>query len=88
LVTKPASAPAGAPTLSSSTIAYGKMDVFKLMSHFVRANPMIPEEARERLANVKSEGTEITFKLDVDNRLATEARVPLRVFKTIGELDN
>ncbi len=82
--------PAGAtyqPTgVNPHTMAYGFMNVFKFLPPILAANPMMSEEDKARFNKVDSEGTAFDFRIDIDNQFDYLASIPLKFFRTIGQL--
>lgn len=77
--------PSGIP-FGPRTFACGKVNVFKLMSMILGANPFIPEEAKRQLQDLDVDGTDIAFNVELDNEVQAQVVVPLKVFSTIAKI--
>lgn len=79
------SPPSGIP-FSPRTFACGKVNIFKLMSMILGANPFIPEEGKQRFQDLDVDGTDIAFNVELDNAVQAQVAVPLKVFSTIAKI--
>jgi hypothetical protein len=74
--------------VNPKTMAYGFINVFNFMDAIMAANPMMSDEDKEKLSKIDSTGTAVDFRVDLGDRLLYQANVPLKLFKTIGQLAN
>jgi hypothetical protein len=72
--------------LNPHTMAYGYINVFSFIPALMAANPMLSDEDKERFGNIDATGTALDFRLDLDNRLDYQLGIPLKFFRTIGQL--
>jgi hypothetical protein len=72
--------------LSPHTVAYGHLNLFKLLPSMLAVNPMIPEEDKARFNRIDSTGTDVGFRLDLDGRFLYGATIPIQFFRVIGQL--
>lgn len=77
--------PSGIP-FGPRTFACGKVNIFKIMSMFLGANPFIPEEGKQRFQDLDVDGTDIAFNVELDNAVQAQVAVPLKVFSTIAKI--
>jgi hypothetical protein len=83
-----AATPALSPSsgLTPHTVAYGHVNLFKLLPSMLAVNPMIPEEDKARFNRIDSTGTDVGFRLDLDGRFLYGATIPIQFFRVIGQL--
>jgi hypothetical protein len=79
-------APGPTAGLTPHTVAYGHVNLFKLLPSMLAFNPMIPEEDKARFNRIDSTGTDIGFRLDLDGRFSYAATIPIQCFRVIGQL--
>jgi hypothetical protein len=72
-------------TLRPTTVLAGRMNVLELIPQFIKANPMLPEEAKQRFEGIDARGTDIQFRVDLDGSLNSEALVPLQLVRTAAK---
>jgi hypothetical protein len=71
--------------LGKDTVAYGRVNLLELIPAFLMANPMFPEEAKEKLKNLNAAGTDVSFKVDLNGALHSETAFPLKFISAIAE---
>lgn len=79
-------APGPTAGVTPHTVAYGHVNLFKLLPSMLALNPMIPEEDKARFDRIESKGTDVGFRLDLDGRFLYSATIPIQNFRVIGQL--
>ena len=74
--------------VNSHTMAYGYFNVFSFIPSIMATNPMMSDEDKEKFSKIDSAGTAVDFRLDLDNHLYYQAGIPMKFFRTIGQLAN
>jgi hypothetical protein len=74
--------------VNPKTMAYGFINVFNFMDAIMAANPMMSDEDKEKLSKIDATGTAVDFRVDLGDQLLYQANVPLKLFKTFGQLAN
>ena len=74
--------------VNPKTVAYGFINVFNSMDAIMAANSMMSDEDKEKLSKVDATGTAVDFRVDLGDHLFYQANIPLKLFKTIGQLAN
>jgi hypothetical protein len=69
-------------TLRPTTVLAGRLNLLQLIPQFMKANPMLPEEAKQRFEGMDPRGTDIEFTVDLDGGLSSEAVVPLQLVRS------
>ncbi|GEM_PF-2448479 len=71
--------------LGKDTVAYGRINLLELIPAFLMANPLFPEEGKEKLKNLNAAGTDVSFKVDLNGALHSETVLPLKFISAIAE---
>lgn len=72
--------------IEPATAAFGTFNWVTLMKGMMAANPMLPDQLKDRFKKMESEGTEIPFKVDINGDLAAQSRIPLALLRQFRHL--
>ena len=85
LATSPSAASKPA-SLTPNTMVWGRINILQLLPMMMKANPMVPEEVKQRFEGLDPAGTDVIFQLDLDGALKGEASVPLKLLQAISKV--
>ncbi len=74
--------------LNSRTVGFARLNVVQILPMILGANPMVPDEVKERAKTIDPAGTEVTLRVDLDGSMLAEAGVPLKLIQSIRKLGN
>jgi hypothetical protein len=70
------------------TMAYGHFNLLRILPRLMALDPGADETVMERISQLDTSGTALEFRLDMDGRLNAETRLPLKLLKVLGDLNN
>jgi len=72
--------------LQESACLAGYMNVLGFMKVSLQANPMIPDEVKEKFGKLDPQNTSTEFQLSLDKQMHATGRVPLKLLHEMGRL--
>jgi len=72
--------------VGDTTVVYARVNLLELIPKFLAANPMMPEEMKQKFAKLDSSDTAVAFKVDLDGAFHSQTKVPLKFLSTIGQI--
>lgn len=72
-------------TLRPSTVLAARVNILQLIPQFLKANPMIADETKQKLEDLDARGTDILFSVDLDGAFSGEAVVPLQLIRSAAK---
>ncbi len=72
--------------LESGTCLAGYLNLLGFIKQVAAVNPSIPEAVKDKLAKLDGKGAGLEFQLRKDNEAHSVVRVPLKLFRELGQL--
>jgi hypothetical protein len=72
--------------LEPATCLAGTLNIINMMKQIMAANPMVPQTAKDKMAQLDATGVGLEFQMSVDNQMHTSLRAPLKLFRELGRL--
>jgi hypothetical protein len=66
----------------------GYVNFLGLITQVMRLNPAIPSTVKEKMEHLDSRGTAIRFQARMDGQMHSTARVPMKLFRELGRLND
>ena len=76
------------PVVNKNTVGYARVNILKMLPMMLDANPMVPDEVKEKIKGLESAGTDVTMRIDLDGAASGEATVPLKLIQSLGKLQD
>jgi hypothetical protein len=74
------------PSLPPNSIVWGRVNVLQLLPRFLNANPMVPDEVKQKFQGLDGAGTDVTFTIALDGALSSETALPLKLLQSVSKL--
>ena len=72
--------------LQESSCLAGYLNLLGLIKLTIRANPMIPDEVKEKFSRLEPQNTSVDFQVSLDKQMHASGRVPLKLLHEMGRL--
>ena len=79
-------APKFAFKLEDGTCLAGYFNFLSMVSRITQANPMFPEEMKQKLSKLDSKGSSIEYQMSIDKQMHSETRIPMKIVRELGSL--
>jgi hypothetical protein len=73
-------------SLDEGTVLAGTMNFIGVMGFSVNANPMLPSEIKAQLSGLNPKGTEVEYRVSLNNAMRINARLPMQLFKELSKI--
>jgi hypothetical protein len=70
--------------VGKDTVLFARVNVLQLGAGFITPNPFLPEEVKAVMKRLDPAGTDVTLRADLDGKLSTDTRIPIALFRSIG----
>lgn len=72
--------------LQESPCLVGYMNLLGFIKATIQANPMVPDEVKEKFAGLEPQNTGVEFQVSLNKQLHATGRVPLKLLQEMGRL--
>ena len=72
--------------LTDSTFLVGNLNILGFFKQAMSANPLIPDEVKTKFSQLDAQNTGIEFQVDLNDKLQSVGRVPIKLFQEFGKL--
>lgn len=72
--------------VDSETVLAGHVNLVALVKGTLSPNPLVPAEVQDKFRQLDPAGLAMRFKVNVDGRLKSESRIPLKLLSALGQL--